>query len=512
MQKRLWVRAVLDLLVLFFSFCASILFKGSLVKSYLDNYAYPLLIFSAIWIVSSFALGKYIFEDKRFRYITRDILIANLITLSAVAILMYLLREFRFSRTVLFGTFGIATAIELGVGFLLRIFVKTITIEEPEPSRRREFRKEQKESAVQAAPADSVSSKPYTKSQELFIKRAIIEELGRDGFCFVSESVDLFVESTLVMSTTTLFNIESQPNKRYNAIVNLKRVNDIRYINKFFEAVNSKIPKGGFFLCRAETKDLRKKRILSKFPPVLNYIYYTFDYIIKRVFPKFGPTKGIYFFLTRGENRVISRAELLGRLYSCGFGVAKDVFINGSYYVLAVKQKQPAFDLEPTYGPLIKLKRVGKEGKIIKVYKMRTMHPYAEYLQEYVFEKNALQEGGKFKNDFRVSTIGKLMRKLWLDELPMFINLFKGDVKIVGVRPLSQHYFSLYTPELQQLRIKHKPGLIPPFYVDNPKTLEEIMESERKYLEQYEKHPFRTDIKYFFLAIYNIVIKHYRSN
>src|SRR5690606_4969053 len=104
------------------------------------------------------------------------------------------------------------------------------------------FRKEQKESAVQAAPADSVSSKPYTKSQELFIKRAIIEELGRDGFCFVSESVDLFVESTLVMSTTTLFNIESQPNKRYNAIVNLKRVNDIRYINKFFEAVNSKIP------------------------------------------------------------------------------------------------------------------------------------------------------------------------------------------------------------------------------------------------------------------------------
>jgi len=143
---------------------------------------------------------------------------------------------------------------------------------------------------------------------------------------------------------------------------------------------------------------------------------------------------------------------------------------------------------------------------------MRTMHPYAEYLQEYVFEKNALQEGGKFKNDFRVSTIGKLMRKLWLDELPMFINLFKGDVKIVGVRPLSQHYFSLYTPELQQLRIKHKPGLIPPFYVDNPKTLEEIMESERKYLEQYEKHPFRTDIKYFFLAIYNIVIKHYRSN
>jgi len=103
------------------------------------------------------------------------------------------------------------------------------------------------------------------------------------------------------------------------------------------------------------------------------------------------------------------------------------------------------------------------------------------------------------------------MRKVWLDELPMLVNVLKGDMKIVGVRPLSKHYFELYTEELKQMRIKTKPGLIPPFYVDMPKTLEEIMESEMKYLIAYKKNPLFTDIKYFFGAFYNIAFKRARS-
>lgn len=216
--------------------------------------------------------------------------------------------------------------------------------------------------------------------------------------------------------------------------------------------------------------------------------------------------------LTRGENRVLSKAEMLGRLYSCGFDVVNETEIDRQYYVIAKKIKRPYFDLEPTYGPLIKLQRIGKGGKIIKVYKFRTMHPYSEYLQEFVYAKHNLEEGGKFKNDFRVSTLGRLMRKFWIDELPMLVNFFRGDLKIVGVRPLSQHYFSLYSKELRELRIKYKPGLIPPFYVDKPKTLEEIMASELKYFDAYDKHPILTDIRYFFMAAYNIIFRKYRSN
>ena len=199
-------------------------------------------------------------------------------------------------------------------------------------------------------------------------------------------------------------------------------------------------------------------------------------------------------------------------MFSCGFEVINEKEINNHLYFVAKKVKEPVFDNNPTYGPLVRLKRVAKDGKIINVYKMRTMHPYAEYLQAYLFDTNNLKPGGKFKDDYRVSTIGKIMRKFWIDELPMLINLLKGNMKLVGVRPLSKHYFSLYSKELQDRRIKYKPGLVPPFYVDLPETLDEIMASEKKYLDAYEKNPFLTDVKYFFAAFYNIMIKRARSN
>ena len=105
------------------------------------------------------------------------------------------------------------------------------------------------------------------------------------------------------------------------------------------------------------------------------------------------------------------------------------------------------------------------------------------------------------------------MRKYWLDEWPMFINLLKGEIKLVGVRPLSRHYYSLYNEELQKERIKYRPGLLPPFYVDMPKTLEEIEASELKYLRSCrEKGVFRTDFVYFWRILWNIIVKRERSH
>jgi len=140
------------------------------------------------------------------------------------------------------------------------------------------------------------------------------------------------------------------------------------------------------------------------------------------------------------------------------------------------------------------------------------MHPYAEYLQDYIYKINNLEKGGKFKNDFRVTTWGKVLRRLWIDEIPMLINLFKGQLKLVGVRPLSEHYLSLYSDELKEKRREVKPGLVPPYYADLPDTLEEIMDSEIKYIDAYKDHPINTDLKYFFKASTNILVNSARSN
>lgn len=343
------------------------------------------------------------------------------------------------------------------------------------------------------------------------MKHLIIREAGINAFEYISSHVDVADGETLIVSTSTAFNIEMQSKESFKSIVNLKRINDIRRINKLFEAVNSKLENGGLFISCVETYSLRKRRILKKYPWGINYAVYTVDFFIKRVCPKIWGLKKVYFFLTRGNNRVLSKAETLGRLYSCGFELIHEEFMNNMYFFIVEKVKEPAFDYHPTYGPFISLNRVGKHGKIIKVYKLRTMHAYSEYLQSYIYQNNSLQEGGKFKDDFRVTTLGGIFRKFWIDELPMFINVLKGEMKIVGIRPLSQHYNSLYRPELSERRKNYTPGLVPPFYYDMPKSLDDIMASEERYLDQYDKHPFITDWKYFWRAFYNIFFKNARS-
>lgn len=343
------------------------------------------------------------------------------------------------------------------------------------------------------------------------LRMLIIGEIGEAAFGFVQQNMSRLYDRTLLLSTTTRFNIEQQPNDAFTQVVNLKPINKVGRINKFFEAVNEKLPMSGKLIGFAETAEYQKIIIYQRYPKGVNYLVYAAYAFWHRVCPKIPLLQAIYFIVTAGKHRELSKAEAFGRLYSCGFEITGEEVIAGRQFFVAQKVKAPAYDENPTYGPLIRLQRTGKNGKPIKVYKFRSMYPYSEYLQEYVYQLNQLDNGGKFKDDFRVTPEGKLLRKFWLDELPMFINFFKGEMKLVGVRPLSKHYFSLYSEELQALRIKHKPGLLPPFYVDMPDTLDEIMASEMKYLQQYEKNPFLTDWKYFWGAVHNILIRKARS-
>jgi len=296
-----------------------------------------------------------------------------------------------------------------------------------------------------------------------------------------------------------------------SAIVNLHRVNDVRRLNKFFEAAHKKLVNGGHFILCLETLSQRRKRILSKYPRPISAPYFLVNFTLKRLMPKLPLTKQLYFGITKGRNRLLSRAETLGRLYSCGFEVLELKHIDHLLFVVARKVKPPACDPDPSYGPVFKMKRVGFRGKPIHVYKIRTMYPYSEYLQQYVYESNALKKTGKLNDDFRVTTWGRIFRRYWIDELPMLINLFAGDLKLVGVRPLSHHYESLYPESLRERRRKVIPGLVPPFYADLPKTFEEILKSEEKYLQEYEKSPLLTDLRYLRKAARNILIRGARS-
>jgi len=325
----------------------------------------------------------------------------------------------------------------------------------------------------------------------------------------IKSQIDISCSNNKILDTTKIFNLEDDI--KYDLLINLEKVNNIRWINKFHEAVNENIAMNGLYVSCAETLDERGDRIRKKIVFGFKNIVLFTDFIYKRVFPKVPIIKKIYFSITKGFNRVMSKAEILGRLVSCGFEIIDFFEHKNILYVISKKVDAPKFDMEPSYGLLFKMKRVGYKGKIIGVYKLRTMYPYSEYCQKLIYEQNKLADSGKINQDYRLTKWGKFLRKYWIDELPMIINFIKGELSLVGVRPLSENYFNLYPKDLQSLRILIKPGLIPPYYADLPKDFDEILISERKYIEKRIKSPYITNIRYFIKIIFNIIFKGVRS-
>lgn len=502
-MKRLYQQLFANVLVAMLAFGISIkMHNGGYVYD-LEQFGPPALAFYSLHFFISLFNRKYEHKEK-YSYLKLLSVYTRCWLYSSGLVLLFLV-TFQInwvSRQVLLtNIFGLLAG-EMAIVSYIRLFRKSVLLRDAT-----EIEEDRIRDLSVFYPASSNQVPPHLTAQG----KEILSYTGKKVHDFVARHFDLKINHTLVLNENSRFALQDLPTDYYRHVLNFHKLNNIRYINKFLEVANSRLPFDGTILVCAETSIQRKKRIMRKYPPVINGLYYFGDYVLLRVFPKLPVTKKIYFFLTNGDKRVISKVEILGRLVSCGFEIKEEKDIDGLLYVVAVKKKLPLYNNEATYGPLIYLNRIGKEGKMLKVFKMRTMHPYSEFLQDYIYSLNDLAPGGKINKDYRVSMLGGILRKCWLDELPMLWNLVRGDIKFVGVRPLSKHYFSLYSPELQQKRIRHKPGLIPPYYADMPRTLEEIMDSEMKYLQRYEQNPLKTDVQYFLKACYNIVFKKARS-
>jgi lipopolysaccharide/colanic/teichoic acid biosynthesis glycosyltransferase len=334
-------------------------------------------------------------------------------------------------------------------------------------------------------------------------------------FAFINAHVELQQvdrADCALFSTDNMFNLNILEPGRGGLIVNLHKLNDMRWFNRYFLLCHERLRPGGCLVGKAHTISMHRDYFRSKYPGFPGAIFYVLSFIWGRVFPKLPWLQKFYFAVTKGRNRMVSRAEILGRLCFCGFEIVAEEEIGHKLFFIARKIKRPSLDQNPTYGPLVRLKRTGQGGRPITVYKFRTMYPFSEYLQEYVFNMNGTRDGDKIINDFRITGWGKILRRLWLDELPMLYNWLRGDLKLVGVRPLSDHKLSTYPAALQKKRNSRvKPGLLPPFYADRPKTVEEFFRTEGRYLDAYQKRPVITDAKYFWKIVWNIVVKQARS-
>ena len=144
---------------------------------------------------------------------------------------------------------------------------------------------------------------------------------------------------------------------------------------------------------------------------------------------------------------------------------------------------------------LFKQSRVGRGGTQFKVFKIRTMMPDAEAALQSYLAKNprAAEEWHKYQklaHDPRITPIGRILRATSLDELPQLLNVLKGDMSLVGPRPMMPEQLDLYPGQHYTLM---RPGITGPWQVSD-RNASSFAERGRYDTEYWETMSFGNDL------------------
>ena len=176
--------------------------------------------------------------------------------------------------------------------------------------------------------------------------------------------------------------------------------------------------------------------------------------------------------------RILDLILVLGTLpiWSC-------VLLVSSFIVWLDLKKSPFFTQE----------RGGKDGKVITIFKLKTMTDERD------------ENGDLLEDKYRITRIGNIFRKLSIDELPSLINILKGDMSLVGPRPFLKEYLALYTDE-QKRRHDVLPGLTGWAQINGRNTLtwEERFELDTWYVDN---QSLWLDMKILFKTVKKVLIK-----
>ncbi|MCM1122140.1 MAG: sugar transferase [Eubacterium sp.] len=146
--------------------------------------------------------------------------------------------------------------------------------------------------------------------------------------------------------------------------------------------------------------------------------------------------------------------KLLKRLLDLSLSAAALVVLSPVFLVTAIlikcEDRGPVFFVQP---------RAGKDMKPFYMYKFRSMYVNAdEKMQEMLEHNEQTGHAFKIKNDPRITKVGKVIRRFSIDELPQLINIIKGDMSIVGPRPILTFQMEACSPYERQ-RLIVQPGL-----------------------------------------------------
>lgn len=162
---------------------------------------------------------------------------------------------------------------------------------------------------------------------------------------------------------------------------------------------------------------------------------------------------------------------------------------------------------DPHGSPFFAQTRCGRDGKLFKMYKFRSMYVDAEERLSEILEDNEMDGPAfKIKDDPRITRVGRIIRKISLDELPQLWNVLKGDMSIVGPRPALPREVEQYTEEQKQ-RMYVTPGLTCYWQIQprrNDISFDDWMALDLQYIQE---RSFLVDWKIIFKTIGAVIRK-----
>ena len=158
-------------------------------------------------------------------------------------------------------------------------------------------------------------------------------------------------------------------------------------------------------------------------------------------------------------------------------------------------------------GPLFfKQKRVGLNGRVFYIYKLRSMYQDAEARKKELLCKNKMQ-GYMFKmdDDPRITKVGRFIRRTSIDELPQFWNVLRGQMSLVGTRPPTLDEYEQYQSHHKR-RLSMKPGITGVWQVSGRSDIQDFEEVVKLDVWYIDNWSLKLDVKLLFKTI-AVVIK-----
>ncbi len=401
----LWQFAI-DILFILFSYILAYLFTSMLTSlSRILSYIWILYVFIPIWLLSMASLGMYnkttfTYYDRTLRHIFFSSIISGL----SLATTMFFIKKTMFSR-LYFELFMIITVALITIERYIYVYYL------------------KKNRNVGAKKVIIIGDTELASKYIYFLKKTTIQ-IDIVGYVHISEGMPIKAKKNLgsieeledILKQNVIDEVIFAPPRNYLGVVE-------RYV----------------LLC--EQMGLVVRVLLNLYDVKISKMHLT----------SIGPIPMVTFHsvtLNKFQLSIKRFIDIVGSIVGLLLTGILSIFI-----ILAIKLNSK--------GPILfKQDRVGQNGRIFKLYKFRSMTTDAEERKKELKKLNQVDGGLMFKvkNDPRITKVGCFLRKTSLDELPQFLNVFKGEMSLVGTRPPTLDEVEKYKA-YHHRRISIKPGI-----------------------------------------------------